>query len=285
VESHEYHRTVTDSAHANGSVFGRAISLVDAQIIAKSVYSDSYGGSGSAETDFTVTLQGVQPFAPVQVLSPKKSELYMDRKTLATSTWSPDFPSVSIGAGPYSVDITVTLAAHADIDAAYNVLYASARADLMPASSLNVAVSASVSFPGIEIGVDGRMRVFDHHFELANQAELVEPGREAKLALTNSGTDRFDALSGALSVFIKVGWGPFSHRFDVDIFSKTGNHQRVRASADPDPGVRAALLGNLYAMREVHPEVIAVLEERRRADVDPKVRQIADSLLGSAARE
>jgi hypothetical protein len=227
-ESHEFHRTVTNSAHANASVFGKAISLVDAQIIAKSAYSESYGGSGSAETDFTVTLQGVQPFAPVQVLSPKKSELYMDRKTLATTTWSPDFPGVSIGAGPYSIDITVTLAAHADIDAAYNVLGSSARADLMPASSLNVAVSAGISFPGIEIGVDGRMRVFDHHFELANQAELIEPGREAKLALTNSGTDRFDALSGALSLFIKVGWGIFSHRFDVDIFSKTGNHDEAQ---------------------------------------------------------
>jgi hypothetical protein len=61
--------------------------------------------------------------------------------------------------------------------------------------------------------------------------------------------------------------------------------QRALASADPDPGVRAALLGNLYAMREVHPEVIAVLEERRRADADPKVRQVADALLGSAAPE
>jgi hypothetical protein len=61
--------------------------------------------------------------------------------------------------------------------------------------------------------------------------------------------------------------------------------QRARASADSDPGVRATLLGNLYAMREVHPEVIAVLEERRRADADPKVRQIADTLLGSAVRD
>ena len=224
IESHEFHRTVTNSAHANGSIFGHAVSLLDAQIIAKSVYSDSYGGSGTAETDFTVTLQGVQPFAPVQVLSAKKAELYMDRKTLATSTWSPDFPSVSFGAGPFSIDITVTLAAHADIDAAYNVLYSSARADLIPASSLNVAITAGISLPAVEIGVQGKMRLFDHHFELSNQAELIEPGREAKLMLTNSGTDKFDALSGSLGAFVKVGWGIFSHTFDIDIFSKPGIH-------------------------------------------------------------
>jgi hypothetical protein len=224
VESHEFHRTVTTSAHAHGSIFGHAVSLLDAQVIAKSVYSDSYVNAGSAETDFTVTLQGVQPFAPVQVLSPKKAELYMDRKTLATSTWSPDFPSVSFGAGPFSVDITVMLAAHADVDAAYSVLYSSARADLIPASSLNVSVSASVSFAAVEIGGEGKMRLFDHHFELANQAELVEPGREAKLTLTNSGTDKFDALSGTLSGFVRVGWGPFSHTFGIDIFSKSGIH-------------------------------------------------------------
>ena len=150
IESHEFHRTVTNSAHAHGSVFGHTVSLLDAQVIAKSAYSDSYGGSGSAETDFTVTLEGVQPFAPVQTLSPKKAELYMDRKTVATHTWSPDFPSVSFGAGPFSVDITVMLAAHADVDAAYNVLYSSARADLIPASSLNVSVSASVSLAALE---------------------------------------------------------------------------------------------------------------------------------------
>ena len=224
VESHEFHRTVTNSAHANGSVFGHGVSLLDAQVIAKSVFNDSYGGSGSAETDFNVTLEGVQPFAPVQQLSPKKAELYMDRKSLATHTWSPDFPSVSFGAGPFSVDITVALAAHADVDAAYNVLYSSARADLIPASSLNVSVSASVSFAAVEIGVEGKMKLFDHHFELANQAELVEPGREAKLTLTNSGTDKFDALSGTLSGFLKIGWGIFSKRFELDIFSKPGSH-------------------------------------------------------------
>jgi hypothetical protein len=224
IESHEFHRTVIDSAHANGSVFGHGVALLDAQVIAKSVYSDSYGGSGSAESDFTVTLQGVQPFAPQQVLSTKKAELYMDKKTLATHTWSPDFPSVGFGAGPFSIDITVTLAAHTDVDAAFNVIYSSARADLLPASSLNVAVTASISLAAVEIGVDGKMRLFDHHIELSNQAELVEPGREAKLTLTNSGTDRFDALSGSLGGFIKVGWWPLSHTFDFHIFSKPGEH-------------------------------------------------------------
>ncbi len=61
--------------------------------------------------------------------------------------------------------------------------------------------------------------------------------------------------------------------------------QRARASADPDPGVRAALLGNLFAMRELYPEAVAVLEERRRVDPDAKVKQIADSLLGSTTHE
>ena len=61
--------------------------------------------------------------------------------------------------------------------------------------------------------------------------------------------------------------------------------QRVRVSADPDPGVRAALLRNLHAMRDVFPDALAVLEERRRADPDAKVRQIADELLGTTARE
>ncbi len=61
--------------------------------------------------------------------------------------------------------------------------------------------------------------------------------------------------------------------------------QRARASADPDPGVRAALLGNLFAMRDLYPEALAVLEERRHADPDAKVKQVADSLLGSTARE
>jgi hypothetical protein len=228
IESHEFHRTVTNSAHANGSVFGRAVSLIDAQIIAKSVYNDSYGGNGSAEADFTVTLQGVQPFAPVQTRSATKAELYMDRKTLSTYTWSPDFPNVGFGAGPFSIDISVVLTAHADVDASYNVLYSSARADLLPASSLNVAVSAGISLPGIEIGVDGKLRIFDHHFELSNQAELVEPGREAKLTLTNSGTDRFDALGGSLGGFIKVGWGPFSKRFEFDIYSKPGSHDEAQ---------------------------------------------------------
>jgi hypothetical protein len=61
--------------------------------------------------------------------------------------------------------------------------------------------------------------------------------------------------------------------------------QRARASADVDPGVRAALLGNLFAMRDLYPEALAVLEERRHADPDAKVKQVADSLLGSTARE
>jgi hypothetical protein len=61
--------------------------------------------------------------------------------------------------------------------------------------------------------------------------------------------------------------------------------QAARASADPDPGVRAALLGNLFAMRELYPEALAVLEERRRIDPDAKVKQVADSLIGSTARE
>jgi hypothetical protein len=61
--------------------------------------------------------------------------------------------------------------------------------------------------------------------------------------------------------------------------------QRARASADPDPGVRAALLGNLFAKRELFPEALAVLEERRREDPDAKVKEIAASLLGAATRE
>ena len=61
--------------------------------------------------------------------------------------------------------------------------------------------------------------------------------------------------------------------------------QRARVAADPDPAVRAALLGNLYAMRELFPDALAVLEERRRADPDAKVKQIADGLLGSDAHD
>ena len=227
VESHEFHRTVTNAAHANANVFGHAVSLLDTHVTAKSAYSDSYGGSGSAETDSSFTMEGVQPFPPVQSTS-KKAELFMDRKSLIVHTWSPDFPGVSFGVGPFSVDISVSLAAHADIDAAFNVLYSSARAAVMPSSSLNVGISASVSIPAVELGVEGKMRVFDHHVELDNQAELIEPGRECKLVLTNSGTDKFDALSGTLSAFAKVGFWPLSHKFEVDIFSKAGSHEETQ---------------------------------------------------------
>lgn len=227
IESHEFHRTVTNTAHANGSVFGHSIALMEAQVTAKSAYSDSYGGSGSAETDSSFTMTGVQPFPPAQAKA-TKADLHMDRKSLVTHTWSPDFPSVGFGVGPFSVDIAITIAAHAEIDAAFTVLGSSARAALLPSSSLNVAISAGVSIPGVEVGVDGKMRVFDHHFELDNEAELVEPGREAKLTLINSGTDRFDALSGSLAAFVKVGFAFVSKKFEIEIFSKPGIHEETQ---------------------------------------------------------
>ena len=231
VESHEFHRTVTITAHAHGTVFGHDFRLMEAQSIAKSAYADSYGGSGSAETECNVTMQGVEPFPPVKDVSTKKAQLYTDRHTLATHTWSPEFPTVSFGVGPFGVDMSIAASAHADIDGAFNVLYSSARADLMPSSSLNVALSVSVSLPAIELGVEGKVRVFDTHLDLSNQAELVDPGREAKLSIVNSGTQTTDALSGTLTAFAKVGWGFVSHRFDITVFSKSGTHDETELLA------------------------------------------------------
>ena len=59
--------------------------------------------------------------------------------------------------------------------------------------------------------------------------------------------------------------------------------QRARAASDPDSGVRAALLRNLYAMRELFPDVLGAIDERRRGDPDDRVKQIADGLLASTA--
>lgn len=56
--------------------------------------------------------------------------------------------------------------------------------------------------------------------------------------------------------------------------------QRERVAADPDAGVRAALLRNLYAMRDLFPEVLAAIEERRQSDPEASVKRIADGLLG-----
>ena len=68
-----------------------------------------------------------------------------------------------------------------------------------------------------------------------------------------------------------------------DASARSLDVQRARAAADPDSGVRAALLRNLYAMRELFPEVLRAIDERRHGDPDDRVRQIADGLLGSAA--
>ena len=218
VDSGQFHKSVAIAAQAKAAIFFKNYQLLDT--LASTAGSFGSTGAGSAVADASCTIYGFEPFPPTHLTGASgKPELFVDRKTLFIHSWGPEFPGVNISVGPFEVEFTVTQAAHVQVDSSFKVLYDFVRADLIPATSLGVAVSASVGIPGIELGVRGKLRVFEQYFDMSDQAELTEPGSNAKLVVTTGVRDHLDALSGSLGAFAKVGWDPFSKTFEVDISS------------------------------------------------------------------
>jgi hypothetical protein len=212
------HKSVTVAAQAKASVFFSNYQLLDALVSSKGSFGPT--GIGSAIGDASCTIYGFEPFPPTHLTGAGgKAELFADRKTLFSHTWGPSFPGVSIGVGPFEVEFSVKQGATVTVDGGFKILYDSVRADLIPTSTLGVAITASVGIPGVALGVEGKLRVFEQYYDLSDQAELTDPGENAKLVVTTGVREHMDALNGSLSAFAKVGWDPFSHKFEVDIYS------------------------------------------------------------------
>ena len=218
-------KSVTAHATATGTVFGNAYAMADAHAQAKSAFLADGFATGKANADIDMTVFGDDAFPPQHISNVAKPELYTDRRGFFTHTFSPDFPSVKIGVGPFDVEFTVTQSARVDLDAAYKIAYGSVRIDLIPHASLDVAIRASVGIPAVELGVEGRLRVFDSTTEMTAFVEIVDPGAESKLVVNCLAVEHLDDLKGTLSAFAKIGICPFCKTFEIGIFSAGGSHQ------------------------------------------------------------
>ena len=224
IDSRPGMKSVATRAKVDGTVFGNAFTILEGHVKSVSHLPDL--SNGHADADIEMTVFGDDAF-PKQHLSgtPGKPELFADRRTVYSHTFSPDFPSVNIGVGPFSVDMVISQAAHTEMDVAVKVASGFVRADVIPSSSLDISVRASVGIPGVELGVDGKLRVFANTTDLGNQVELSDAGPDTKLVVTNEIVDHLDYLHGSMKAFAKIGICPFCDEFDLTIFSSAGGHE------------------------------------------------------------
>jgi hypothetical protein len=210
------HKRAEAGGFAKGTLFSHTFTAVDVGAYAETKIHGWDVNHGSADAGYHITLFG-HDLSKQDWDSKTNPVLYHKDGTLWQHDWKPEFPTISFPVGPFDVSITVGITLHAQLGYGFSIEFFSVRGDLVPGARLDANIHAGVGIPGVELGVGGDINVIKDDLDIGAQFKLDGDCDSLSLDFILTGEDKLSALAGKLFAYAKVGWGPFSKEWDIDI--------------------------------------------------------------------